>query len=62
MTLCLAAMDARSIRAEDWARSDDAHCIPDMVDVVGGRVLPGTKRRVLGAARPSLMFATCVIV
>ena len=43
-------------------RSDDAHCIPDMVDIVGGRVPPMTRVRLSGGARPSLMFATCVIV
>ena len=43
-------------------RSDDAHCIPDMVDVVGGRVPPMTRIRLLGGARPLSMFATCVIV
>ena len=54
--------DVRFIRAEDWGRSDDAHCIPDMVDVVGGRVPPMTRVRLLGGARPLSMFATCVIV
>lgn len=29
--------DVRIIRAEDGAPFDDAHCDPDMVDVVGGR-------------------------
>ena len=43
-------------------QSDDAHCIPDMVDVVGGRVPPMTRVRLLVGARPPLMFATCVIV
>ena len=43
-------------------RSDDAHCIPDMTDVVGGRVPPMMRVRLLVGARPPLMFATCVIV
>ena len=43
-------------------QSNDAHCIPDMVDVVGGRVPPMTRVRLLVGARPPLMFATCVIV
>ena len=62
MTLFPVATDFRSIRAEGWGRSDDAHCIPDMVDVVGGRVPSMRRVRLLGGARPSLMFATCVIV
>ena len=33
-----------------------------MADVVSGRVPPMTRVRLLGGARPLLMFATCVIV
>ena len=49
-------------KSRGLGQSDDAHCIPDMVDVVGGRVPPMTRIRLLGGARPLSMFATWVIV